>query len=452
MLDDESLSKRRICAKLVTVNNGRKEAIVLSINRPVTIGRNPKMCTYVIQDVYVSNLHCKLYAVSSGPVDKRVDPQRTHDTPDVRDPHAWRHIGDTIFLEVTAFKCIHVSDEPKEKVHIFDPTPPFRPMQKCVGEYVITSHCLGSGSFATVHLAVDKQKHRQVACKTIKAKKGHELSQVWKEVRILLALDHANINRAYDVEHNGKFLHIFLQLCTGGDLFTYITSHHETENRLCEGEAKYIMYQLLKGLTYLHDKLISHRDIKPENILLFTPGPYPRIQIADFGLARPKSYQETLNVCGTVSYLPPEGILALDNKHLGYVGMPSDCWSAGVILFIMISGFHPFDFDPPSRATSDWQEVVPDSQEFSVPQEPCTQHSQAAYFRNEDRVKHRILHGQIEFREAIWTPLPNARALAERLLIRDHLRRATVYSAMQSKWILSDQDALDAAYHDRVLG
>lgn len=53
--------------------------------------------------------------------------------------------------------------------------------------------------------------------------------------------------------------HIFLQLCTGGDLFTYITSYAEKDSRLCEAEGKYIMYQLLKGLMYLHDKMISHR-------------------------------------------------------------------------------------------------------------------------------------------------------------------------------------------------
>ena len=55
------------------------------------------------------------------------------------------------------------------------------------------------------------------------------------------------------------FSHIFLQLCTGGDLFTYITSASGSGNRLCEAEGKYIMYQLLQGLEYLHDKLVSHR-------------------------------------------------------------------------------------------------------------------------------------------------------------------------------------------------
>lgn len=156
-----------------------------------------------------------------------------------------------------------------------------------------------------------------------------------------------------------NYSHIFLQLCTGGDLFTYITSHPSLKHHLCEAEAKYIMYQLLRGLDYLHEHMISHRgacllDVdprfsilmhsvpypcrlegewglylqflflivksKPENILLHSPGPYPRILIADFGLARPNAHQETFNVCGTVSYLPPEGVLALDVKHLGYVG------------------------------------------------------------------------------------------------------------------------------------
>lgn len=66
-----------------------------------------------------------------------------------------------------------------------------------------------------------------------------------------------NINRVYAFDHDSQFLYIMLQLSTGGDLFTYITNH--SRRRLCEGEAKYITFQILKGIQYLHDKMISHR-------------------------------------------------------------------------------------------------------------------------------------------------------------------------------------------------
>jgi serine/threonine protein kinase len=69
--------------------------------------------------------------------------------------------------------------------------------------------------------------------------------------------------------------HIFLQLCTGGDLFTYITSHGESEGRLCEGEAKYIIYQLFKALDYLHKKEISHRGAPQTFSLRTTNNPHP---------------------------------------------------------------------------------------------------------------------------------------------------------------------------------
>ena len=69
---------------------------------------------------------------------------------------------------------------------------------------------------------------------------------------------------------------------------------------------------------------------------MHTPGPYPRLIIADFGLARSRSHEQTMNAVGTIAYMPPEAILALTTKGLGYVGIYADAWSLGMVLFAML--------------------------------------------------------------------------------------------------------------------
>ncbi|KAE9408281.1 kinase-like protein [Gymnopus androsaceus JB14] len=440
-----------VCAKFVTVKEGRKEVIGLSLKRPITIGRNPE-CSYVIPDSSVSGLHCTIFAVrsqSGGVVVSCQDQSKNGifiNNHRVRKASVIVMDGDEIRIpDSLTFKCMHVWKNTAEKNTVFESTPPQQPAQKRIGRYILTSQCLGSGSFATVHLAFSTARSCQVACKSIKTRKGQE-RQVMKEVGILMSLNHPNINRIYDSAEHENFIHIFLQLCTGGDLFTYINSYSETntQSNLHEPEGKYIMYQLLKGLAYLHGKSISHRGmispskLSPENILLHAPGPYPRIQIADFGLARPKSYQETFNVCGTVSYLPPEGILALDQKHLGYVGMPSDCWSAGIIF-----GSHPFDYDTPFNSCADWFSHMADSRDDSRFSEQ--------YSRGEARLKERIVSGQVDFHQALWSELPEAKDLVSALLIHHPSQRATVYDALRSYWITSDLKMLEGAYQSRII-
>lgn len=225
-------SSSSICAKLVTVRDGRKEAVILSISKPVTIGRDPERCSYLVTDSLISGVHCKLYAVrspSGGAIVScqvnlivyifpytsarcfqdlsrngiYINGQR------IRKTNIILMDGDILELPNSlVFTCVHIWKKHCDKLTIFDPTPPLQPAQKRIGGYIVTSQCLGTGSFATVHLALDPVKHRQVACKSIRTKREHEVGQVMKEVRILMTLRHPNINQIYDTEEKNKFMFV----------------------------------------------------------------------------------------------------------------------------------------------------------------------------------------------------------------------------------------------------
>lgn len=123
---------------------------------------------------------------------------------------------------------------------------------------------LGTGSFATVKLAFDKNTGESYAVKEIDKKKyeikskSRKKNSIMNEAKILKKVNHNNIIEVYDVYDQDNTLYIVLEMAMGGELFERIIQ----EKKLSEDTARYVMRQLLDAIMYLHDKKIAHRDLK----------------------------------------------------------------------------------------------------------------------------------------------------------------------------------------------
>ncbi|XP_009411589.2 CBL-interacting protein kinase 1 isoform X2 [Musa acuminata AAA Group] len=125
-----------------------------------------------------------------------------------------------------------------------------------------------------------------------------------------------------------------LEFVNGGELFDKIL-----KGKLSEEEGRRLFQQLIDAVSYCHDKGVYHRDLKPENVLVDAKGD---IKISDFGLSALPQHLGNDGLlhttCGSPNYIAPE---VLSNR--GYDGSRSDIWSCGVILYVILTGFLPFD-------------------------------------------------------------------------------------------------------------
>ena len=134
---------------------------------------------------------------------------------------------------------------------------------------------------------------------------------------------------------------------TGGELFDRVVE----SGSFSEKDACFMIKQVIEACAYLHSIGICHRDLKPENVLMLSSDEnspdYKVVKIADFGLSSLSAveYQATMaTACGTPEYLAPELVAMVANDEESEVAYSSkvDIWAIGVILYVMISGFHPF--------------------------------------------------------------------------------------------------------------
>jgi beta-lactam-binding protein with PASTA domain/serine/threonine protein kinase len=212
------------------------------------------------------------------------------------------------------------------------------------GRYQITQR-LARGGMATVYRAVDMRLTRTVAVKVMHVGLGDEAEFARKfdrEARAAAKLSHPNVvsvfDQGQDVEGSNSRPYIVMEYVEGQTLRDVLNR----EAPLPPARALEVMEPVLAALAAAHDAGLVHRDVKPENVLISDRG---RIKVADFGLAKAVSSQSSTAtqglLIGTVSYLPPELVVA------GRADARSDVYSAGVVLFELLTGRKPHTGDTP---------------------------------------------------------------------------------------------------------
>ena len=206
---------------------------------------------------------------------------------------------------------------------------------KKIGDYVLLGE-IGTGTFSKVSKAFHLITDQEVAVKILqkdKIKDNIDIERILREIEILKKAIHPNICQLYETYSTIHNFYLMMEYITGGDLFDYITEN----NYLSESQSCKFFRQLISVIEYLNELGISHRDIKPENILL--DNNQQNIKIIDFGLSNYFTEKKLLrSSCGSPCYASPE---MLSGKP--YLGLTTDLWSAGIVLYSMLVGSLPFD-------------------------------------------------------------------------------------------------------------
>ncbi|XP_068650390.1 calcium-dependent protein kinase 17 isoform X2 [Aristolochia californica] len=253
---------------------------------------------------------------------------------------------------------------------------------------------LGWGQFGIIRLCSDRLTGEVFACKSIAKDRlvaPDDLCSVKLEIEIMTKLSgHPNVVALKAVYEEEDYVHLVMELCAGGELFHRL----EKQGRFPECQAQVLFKHLMEVVLYCHDKGMVHRDLKPENILLATKSPSSPIKLADFGLATYiKPGQKLHGTVGSPFYIAPE-VLA------GGYNEAADVWSAGVILYILLSGMPPF------------------------------------WGKTKSRIFHAVRAADLHFPANPWDHVSaSAKDLITRMLCRDPEQRLTAAQVLDHAWM-----------------
>lgn len=221
-----------------------------------------------------------------------------------------------------------------------------------------------------------------------KNKLKEHLEAIQEEVNILTKLDHPNIVKYYETYIDEKYIYLVMEYIGGGELFDKIAKQ---ENQVfSEQDASQYMKKLFSALSHMHAQGVVHRDIKPENIMLAKNG---ELKLIDFGLSkRTQGNKKMKTIAGTPYYMAPE---VLDGQY----DSKCDTWSIGVLLYVFMSGYLPFQGE------------------------------------NRNEVFSKIQNGKFHFKhQEFEVASPEVIDLIKKLLIVDPKKRLTAGEALKHPW------------------
>lgn len=263
-----------------------------------------------------------------------------------------------------------------------------------ISKAYIFEELLGTGYYGNVKVGVPKtDTKKKFAIKSIDTTRlsPTKISQLSREIEVLTLVDHPNIIRYFETYSEEKYFHIVMEYCTGGELLERIVD--KKKDFYSEYEASEVIYKIASAIAHCHDKGIVHRDLKPENILYETKTEFSDLKIIDFGLSR--RIEGPLNtVVGSPYYVAPEVLEGVSYNE------KCDCWSIGVIMYVLLSGAPPF------------------------------------YALEKAELYEKIKYEPLKFTGSCWTKISNeAQNLVKNLLEKDPSKRLSAAGILNAPWI-----------------
>ncbi|XP_029989510.1 calcium/calmodulin-dependent protein kinase type 1D-like [Sphaeramia orbicularis] len=248
---------------------------------------------------------------------------------------------------------------------------------------------MGSGSFSEVFMVREKTTGKLFALKCLK-KKYLAHSNLENEVNVLRRIKHENVVGLEDFYETRTHYYLVMQLVSGGELFDRILS----KGVYTEKDARTVIKQVLEAVAYLHENSIVHRDLKPENLLYYNMDENAKIMISDFGLSKTLETGVMSTACGTPGYVAPE---VLAQKPYSKT---VDCWSIGVITYILLSGYPPF------------------------------------FEENETRLFSKIMRAEYAFHSPFWDEISeSAKDFIRNMMEKNPTKRFSTEEALRHPWI-----------------